>query len=45
MLKTEEIANEDPQAVRDFAEKCEDPLKSKLLAIVDEHGGGEGEAG
>jgi hypothetical protein len=36
MLKTEEIAQEDPEAVREFAKKCDDPLRSKLLEIVDE---------
>jgi len=38
MLKTEEIAQEDPEVVRQFAEKCDDPLQSKLLEIVEQEG-------
>jgi hypothetical protein len=34
MLKTEELAQEDPDVVREFAEKCDDPLRSKLLDIA-----------
>jgi len=34
MLETEKIARKNPEVVRTFAEKCDDPLKSKLLSIV-----------
>jgi len=36
MLETENIATEHPEAVRSVAEKTDDPLKSKLLEIVEE---------
>jgi len=36
MLRTEQLARDDPQAVREFAKKCDDPLKSRLLEIVEE---------
>jgi len=35
MLETEKIAKENPEAVRRFAQKCDDPLKSKLIQIVE----------
>lgn len=34
MLETEKIAKENPQAVLDFAERVDDPLKSALQRIV-----------
>lgn len=36
MLETEKIAKEHPGAVRSVAEKTDDPLKSKLLEILEE---------
>jgi hypothetical protein len=36
MLETEKIATEHPEAVRSVAEKTDDPLKSKLVEIVEE---------
>jgi len=36
MLETEKIASEHPEAVRSIAEKTDDPLKTKLLEIVEE---------
>lgn len=41
MLETERLAREDPEAVREFAQKCDDPLKSRLLAIVERTEGKE----
>jgi len=38
MLETEKIANEHTEAVRTVAEKTDDPLKSRLLEIVEEAG-------
>jgi len=35
MLETEKIANENPEAVRQFAQRVDDPLKSKILDIVE----------
>lgn len=35
MLETQKIAKENPEAVRSVAEKTDDPLKSKLLEIVE----------
>jgi hypothetical protein len=34
-LAIEKIANEHPEAVRSVAEKTDDPLKSRLLEIVE----------
>lgn len=36
MLKIEQRAQENPQQVRDFAEKCDEPLRSGLLRIIEE---------
>lgn len=35
-LQTKQVAREHPDAVRRVAERCDDLLQSKLLAIVDE---------
>jgi len=35
MLETEKHAKENPEAVRQFAKKCDEPLKSRLLEIAD----------
>jgi hypothetical protein len=35
MLETEKHARENPEAVRAVAERCGDPLKSKLLSILE----------
>lgn len=35
-LNTEQVAREHPDAVRRVAERCDDPLQSKLLAIAEE---------
>jgi hypothetical protein len=40
-LHTVQHARENPEAVRQFAEKCDDPLKSRLLEIVDKVEGGD----
>jgi hypothetical protein len=34
MLETAKLAAEDPEAVRQFAKTCDEPLKSHLLRIV-----------
>lgn len=34
MLETEKHAKDNPEAFREFAEKCDEPLKSRLLEIV-----------
>ncbi|WP_256465399.1 hypothetical protein [Halorientalis marina] len=36
MLEVEKLAQDDPEAVREFAHGCPNPLKSHLLAIVDD---------
>jgi hypothetical protein len=38
MLEIEKRAEENPEAVKAVAEKVDDPLKSRLLEIVEERG-------
>lgn len=40
-LETEKVARDNPDAVRDFAHRVDEPLKSRLLEIVERVEGGE----
>jgi hypothetical protein len=35
-LQTKQVASEHPDAVRRVAERCDEPLQSKLLSIAEE---------